>query len=811
MKRFILLLSMLISIGYVNAENLHRFKIKVNKQICYISFFSPRIVRIVKFPINSTQPTDRKSLVVTMTPEKDIALSYKENSTGVTISSSQLTVMLNKKTGNIQFLHKRKNLLREKGCYFEKRTTGRDANSYKINQTYTLDKDEPIYGLGTIQDGKLNRRGTNIFMEQSNLQDFQYVIQSIKGWGIYWDNYSRAKFDDSNKGMSFTAEVGDYIDYYFMYGGSADGLNAQMRELSGKVPMPPMWTFGYCQSRERYKSSKELLDVLNKYRQLKVPIDGIIQDWQYWGSNYTWNAMDFLSENFANGKQMINQIHNNNAHLMISIWSSFGPETKAYKQLDKEGLLFNIQTWPQSGLSFWPPRMDYPSGVRVYDCYSQKGRDIYWNNLKTLFNDGVDAWWMDSSEPDYFNSKDTDYEHMTGLGSWRRVRNAFPLCTVSGVYNHQRKASSDKRVFIMTRSAFAGQQRYGANMWSGDVTSSWDMLRKQIPAGLNFSLTGDPNFNTDIGGFFCGSYNTKGPCSASRNPQYRELYVRWLQYGLFCPIFRSHGTDSPREIYYFGKKGEPIYDAIDKSICLRYKLLPYIYSTAWQVTHNDKSYMRALISDFPSDKKVWNLCDEFMFGQSILATPIVKSQYTDEQVIKEDAMTGWNKRNNTPDASDEYKPIDFTATKEYQKYLPKGAKWYYFWTNKLYDGGQKVNIQTSIDQVPMFVRAGSIIPIGPAMQYVGQKPWDNLEIRVYPGADATFTLYEDEGDSYDYEKGIFSTIEFHWNEKKHQLIITDRKGQYPGMLQKRKFNIQLVGTSLQKTIEYDGSEKIVEL
>jgi alpha-D-xyloside xylohydrolase len=221
--------------------------------------------------------------------------------------------------------------------------------------------------------------------------------------------------------------------------------------------------------------------------------------------------------------------------------------------------------------------------------------------------------------------------------------------------------------------------------------------------------------------------------------------------------------------------------------------------------------MRALISDFPSDKKVWNLCDEFMFGQSILATPIVKSQYTDEQVIKEDAMTGWNKRNNTPDASDEYKPIDFTATKEYQKYLPKGAKWYYFWTNKLYDGGQKVNIQTSIDQVPMFVRAGSILPIGPAMQYIGQKPWDNLEIRVYPGADATFTLYEDEGDSYDYEKGIFSTIEFHWNEKKHQLIITDRKGQYPGMLQKRKFNIQLVGTSLQKTIEYDGSEKIVEL
>ena len=532
--------------------------------------------------------------------------------------------------------------------------------------------------------------------------------------------------------------------------------------------------------------------MVSRYRQLQVPLDGIIQDWQYWGSNYLWNAMDFLAEDFADGEQMIKNIHSQHAHFMISVWASFGPHTKAYRQLDEQGLLFDFETWPQSGLShIWPPRTDYPSGVRVYDAFSQKARDIYWQNLKRLYDMGTDGWWMDSTDPDFFNPREADYAHKAGdgNGTWRSLRNAFPLATVKGVYEHQRATSpqTQKRVFIMTRSAFAGQQHYGSNMWSGDVTSSWDMLRKQIPAGLSFTLTGNPNFNTDIGGFFCGAYNTMGPGSAPRNPQYQELYVRWMQYGLFCPIFRSHGADAPREIWQFGQKGEPVYDAIEDMIRLRYRLIPYLYSTAHQVTSHDESYLRPLFSDFASDKRVWDMTDELMFGRSILAAPIVEPQYT---------------------VTDSIAP-DWKQLKTAVKYLPKGTRWYDFWTNQTYKGGQDINLQTALNRVPMFVRAGSILPLGSVMQYTGQQAWDKLEIRVYPGADGTFTLYEDEGDNYNYEQGVFSTITFSWDESRQVLTIGSRQGSFPGMLNSRLFHVVWPdGTS--KDIKYEGEEITVK-
>ena len=489
--------------------------------------------------------------------------------------------------------------------------------------------------------------------------------------------------------MSFSSEVGDCVDYYFMYGGSADGVIAQMRHLSGDVPMFPLWTYGFWQCKERYKSAAELLGVVDQYRALQVPLDGIIQDWQYWGSNYLWNAMDFLTEEYANGEQMIRDVHQKHAHFMISIWASFGPKTKAYRQLDEKGLLFDFETWPQSGLTFWPPRMDYPSGVRVYDAFSPVARDIYWQHLKPLLDKGTDAWWMDSTDPDFFNPKESDYDHRAGAnGTWRSLRNAFPLETVKGVYHNQRQTEHQKRVFIMTRSAFAGQQHYGSGLWSGDVASSWDMLRKQVPAGLSYSLTGCPNFNTDIGGFFCGSYNTKGSGSAPQNPQFQELYVRWMQYGLFCPVFRSHGADAPREIWQFGKRGEPVYDAIESQIRLRYRLIPYLYSTAWQVTSNHESYLRPLFSDFAADKKVWNMTDEFMFGRSILAAPILDPQYTQEKVIRENAMTGWDAKQPAAGDSNVATAIDWSTPKTVTKYLPKGTLWYDFWTGKSYRGGQ---------------------------------------------------------------------------------------------------------------------------
>ena len=754
-----------------------------------MEFFTPRIVHVVK-----GQPT--KTLVVTAKPET-VAVTQKGNM----MSSGELTVKWDAQ-GNVTFLTpKGKVLLREKPSTFNHRPT----------QTFLLDKDEAIYGLGTIQNGKMNRRGEHKRMEQSNLEDFQNVLQSIKGWGIYWENYSPTQFDDGPDGMTFTSETGEGVDYYFMYGGSADGVIAQMRHLTGDVPMFPLWTYGYWQSKERYKTAAETESIVDKYRELQVPLDGIIQDWQYWGSNYLWNAMDFLSEDFSNGPQMIKNVHAKHAHFMISIWASFGPQTQQFRELNEKGLLLPFATWPQSGLShIWPPRMDYPSGVKVYDAFSPVARDIYWKYLKTLFDYGTDAWWMDSTDPDFFDPRESDYEHPVYGGTWRSQRNAFPLETVRGIYQSQRKdyPDSPKRVFIMTRSSYAGQQHYGSNMWSGDVASSWDMLRKQVPAGLSFSLTGNPNFNTDIGGFFCNAYNTRGPGSAPKNPQFQELYVRWMQYGLFCPVFRSHGADAPREIWQFGKKGEPVYDAIEKMIRLRYRLIPYLYSTAWQVTSNNASYLRPLFSDFAQDKRVWDMTDEFLFGNSILAAPIVDPQYTEEKVIREDAMTGWDRNQLTMDNGQ--LTVDWTETKTATKYLPKGADWYDFWTNERYKGGRDVSLQTTLDRVPMFVRAGSILPLGPVMQYVGEKTWENLELHVYPGANGEFTLYEDEGDSYNYERGAYSTITFRWNDRARTLTIGERHGSYPGMLMNRQFTVVLPDGTI-RTVNYNGLEQTVSL
>jgi alpha-D-xyloside xylohydrolase len=382
--------------------------------------------------------------------------------------------------------------------------------------------------------------------------------------------------------------------------------------------------------------------------------------------------------------------------------------------------------------------------------------------------------------------------------------------TVGGVADNQRATTSDKRVFILTRSAFAGQQRYGANTWSGDVNSSWQSLRNQIPAGLNFSMSAIPYWNTDIGGFFAGTYNKNwNDGSGAKNPAFQELYVRWLQFGAFTPMMRSHGTDVPREIYNFGKKGEPIFDAIAKMIHLRYSLLPYIYSAAWDITNNQSTMMRALVMDF-DDKNVRDMNNEYMFGKSILVAPIVNAQYTPETVVKTDENSGWNK----DDKKDGKKiAVDFTQQKSSKAYLPAGTSWFDFWTNQKYDGGQEVTLATTIDEIPLFIKAGSIVPFGPKVQFATEKKWDDLEIRVYPGANAEFTLYEDENDNYNYEKGVYSTISFTWNDTKKSLTVNERKGSFPGMLTERKFKVVIVSDSQKfvKEVIYKGTKVSVKL
>ena len=464
-----------------------------------LQFYSPSIVRVIKVPKGKT--FYKESLSVVLSPSKT-SFETQQKDNVLTLKSNKIKIELDLTNGNIEFSSASgQNLLKEKGNG-TKFTPFDDTGipSYNVYQSFTLDNNEPIYGLGQHQGGILNQRNHQYHLEQGNVEDAVPFFQSVKGYGLFWDNYSPTEFTDNVNETSFKSEVGDAVDYYFMYGGSADGVITDMRELTGKVPMFPLWTYGFWQSKERYKSQDELVNVVKKYRELGVPLDGIIQDWQYWGNNYLWNAMDFLNSEFPDGKKMAEDVHAQNAHLIISIWASFGPKSKPYFDMDKKNMLFNISTWPESGLEKWPPNMDYPSGVRVYDAYNPEARDIYWKYANEgLFSKGIDGWWMDSTEPDHLSIKPEDYDTKTFLGSFRKVRNAFPLMTVGGVYDHQRKTTSDKRVFILTRSAFAGQQRYGANTWSGDTGSSWETLQKQIPAGLNFSLTGIPHWNSDIG------------------------------------------------------------------------------------------------------------------------------------------------------------------------------------------------------------------------------------------------------------------------------------------------------------------------
>jgi len=771
--------------------------------------YGPNIVRVVKG--DAQKVSQKKSMTVTMEAQKAKKAAFKWK--------------IDDK-GNVTFMTLDGQVLTSEGSTtFTPITQGPDKGNSKVKQSWTIEANEGIYGVGMLQNGKLSMRDENRRMEQTNLEDYAHFFQSIKGYGIYWDNYSPTRLVTPKEGvsgeLSLESEIGNIDDYYFIYGVNADGVIKGMRQLTGKVPMQGLWTYGFHQSRERYKTQNELLEVVRKYRQLGVPFDGIIQDWQYWGSNYTWNAMDFLNEDFQGAQRMIDEVHNTGAHISISVWASFGPRTLQYKELNDKGLLFNFETWPQSGLPMWPPNMKYPSGVRVYDPYSKEARDIYWKYLSHLHQMGIDGWWLDSTDPDHHSYKDSDLDELCdvddlGKVSYRTVRNAFPLATVGGVYDHQRAVDIKKRPFILTRSFFAGQQRTGAMSWSGDIGSSWESLRKQIPLCLNHTLTANPNVNTDIGGFFCGSYNTRGGNSAPRNNQFRELYVRWMQFGAFNPMMRSHGADAYRELYYYGKAGEPVYDALVDAIKLRYRFLPYIYSQAWQVSQNDDSFMRAIFMDFKDDPTTWNYDREFMFGHNILVCPVLDPLFTSEKKVETDAMSGWDKKENKD--GDGQQKSAWEEMKQYEVYLPAGAQWIDYWTGNRLEGGQKVMADAPLAHSPLYIKAGSILPWGPEVQYSSEKKWDDLEIRVYPGANATFTLYEDEGDGYNYEKGQYSTIQFSWNDKSRTLTVADRKGSFDGMLTKRTFRVVLVepGTNgnaplAGKTVSYTGKRASVKL
>lgn len=774
---FILFISFFgLTANYQKTDN--GIKTNIQGMNVEITFYSPQIVRVVKYPEN--EKLNKNSLSVVKTAEK-CNLIYSEKGLNINIESDKLKVLYNILTGSVSFFDKSGKILFAEKDYGTQFTPTMDVkkNSYTVRQAFMPEKDEAIYGLGQIQNGKLNQRGQRFVLKNENTKITIPFFQSSKGYGIFWDNYAPVTFNDNAQELSFES-LGDLADYYFMYGGNPEGVIKQMRELTGNVPMLPLWGFGYLQSRERYKNQFETLEVLKKYRALKVPIDGIIQDWQYWGKDSNWNAMQFDKTTFPRPEAMIDSIHKLNGKLMIVAWPGFGPLTNQYKEFKEKNMLINFDTWPPK------------SGTTPYDVYNPQARNIYWDYLnKGIFSKNIDGWWLDSTEPDHINVKPADFDQPTYLGSYNSVVNAFPLLHIQGVYENQRKTTSDKRVFILTRSAFAGQQRYGANSWSGDVVATWETLQNQVPAALNFSMSGLPYWNADIGGFFLWRYNGS---YALKLKSYHELYMRWLQFGTFTPMMRSHGTDAPREIYQFGKRGERTFDVIEKYIQLRYKLLPYIYSTSWQVSANAGTFMRPLVMEFTNDRKVFDINDQYMFGSALMVAPVLQSMYVNKIEGKEIE--------------------NYADIKSREVYLPGGTDWYDFWTGEKLKGGKKIQKSAPIDIAPLFVKAGAIFPFGQAVQYSTEKKWDNLEIRVYRGADGKFTLYEDEFDNYNYEKNMYSTIDFGWNDKENTLTIGDRKGKYPGMLTSRTFNIVLVDYSngigdklsvkINRAVKYSG-------
>jgi alpha-D-xyloside xylohydrolase len=896
-----------------------------------VQFYSEGTVRVVKWPAGGT--SEKTSLSVIQKDLPDLGVRFEESGEIITLSSGQIKLLLTKSDGAIRYLgNDNRTILEEQGtAVFTPAQIEQEKAAFSVQQNFKLTPDEGVYGLGQHQSGYMNYRGRTVKLVQANGNAVTPFYVSTGGYGIFWDNYSKTIFADNHETTSFWSEVANNIDYYFLFGPTMDQVIAGYRNLTGQAPMYGKWAYGYWQSKEHYASRDELLGIAQEYRKRRIPIDNIVQDWDYWGGNSMWGGMVFDEARYPRPKEMIDLLHQLNFHIMISIWAGLGPASPIYQDMERRGYLYPTVGW---------------AGFRYYDPYNPAATDLYWQYAnKGLFSKGIDAWWMDSTEPDIVNAltkEATEYEMKrvgnNHLGSFARYLNTYPLLTTEALYENQRKETDQKRVYILTRSTFAGQQRAAATTWSGDIGANWDIFRRQIPAGINHSMAGIPYWTFDIGAFFIGSQGgvfTNG----GKDPAYQELYTRMFQFGVFCPIFRSHGTDTPREVWQFSEYS----DALVKFDNLRYRLLPYIYSLGWQVTQDGYSIMRGLPMDFARDQKTYSIDDQYMFGPAIMVSPVIEymyhrppeasilitpehfktkdgkpglaaKYYCDDEFknlchedvesnINLDWYTGWPSFITSPkfsmrwdgkliprqtgtyrfvmkswgpkrvylegkelahhyDSSEaDTNTVELVAGKEYdfafetsnsslgavrakmfwktpeiiaketappeprQKtrlvYLPAGNQWIDFWTGETFSGDQSVVADAPIDKIPLMVKAGSIVPMGPFVQYATEKPADPIELRIYPGADGSFTLYEDENDNYNYEKGLYSTIDFHWDDAKYQLKIDVRKGAFPGMLKARTFHVVLVrkgvGTGVEvtdkpdKLISYQGEQQIVQL
>lgn len=757
---------MLSASVFVHAQTVHKTEhgivTHIQGQRIELTFYDDAIVRITKTENREYELSPVP--VVTMLPQK-VSLNISEKDDVAEIATPAVTAVINKHSGAVTVCDASgRDLISEKAFGGQFLPANYDGTaSHLVKQAWRLHEDEQVFGLGQQQTGQFSQRNRRFRLQQENMIICMPYFYSTRGYGLLWNNASPTVWSDSRNETSFESDMGSAVDYYVIAGGNADKVLAGLRRLTGHAPMNALWTYGYWQSRERYTNQEEIVDVVRRYRDIKVPLDVIVQDWQYWGhTDPQWNGITWTKEEYPEPERMMREIHSLNAHCIASLWPSFGNGTEVYRDFKSRGYMLGIKTYPEEN-------------VDVYDVFNPEARKLYWDYLsRKMFSTGLDGYWLDATEPE-MKEMGKAYNADTYLGKLRKNANAFPLYCVEDVYKNQRLQTDSKRVTILTRSAYLGQQRIGSISWSGDIDARWDVMARQIPAALNFSLCGNPYWNTDLGGFWVRDYD------GCTDPRYRELYVRWVQWGVFMSIMRSHGTNTPREIWQFGERGSWAFDAIEKAIRMRYALVPYIYSTAWQVSHNDDTFMRPLLMDFADDPTAVGMSTEYMFGRSLLVAPVTEPMYVDDE------------RNYHP-----------TTDARKMVYLPKGCDWYDYATSERHAGGTVVNRTVAIDEIPVYVRAGSIMPVGPDVQYTAERRWDNLPVTIYPGADGDFTLYEDEGDGYNYEQGKCAEIPMHWNDATRTLTIGVRQGSFKGMLKSRTFIVNVAGTTKHTKVKYNG-------
>jgi len=712
------------------------------------------IVRVAYSP-TSTIPTRPINVVTRVWPTP--TFSTTEVGDTVTLATSKLKVKVSKSTANVAYTDLNDGVILSEGAKSMTPVTVLTASTNTVRAEFLSPADEGLFGLGQHMDGNYNMKGKTEVMDQDygSKSTAVSVLVSTKGYGIFWDSYAKVTFDGtvaSNSRYAFSSECGDELSYYFFYGPEIDQVISGYRTATGKAPLFPKWAYGLIQSKDRYMSQAEILAVKNGYRNNKIPLDVIVQDWQYWVGAGQQGCYCFNS-GYGNVKNELDSLHNANLHTLISIWSELEQGSPPFSSFSANGWL-----WPSSGTT------------RFIDSYNSQARETFWNNIKSAMFDttvlGWDGWWFDNDEPYPYPDNFDRRTVQTAMGLGVLFYNTYSFEMTGMAYSNWRRDIPGKRFVMLHRSNFAGQQSHSLMQWNSDINCDFPTLSNSVTSGINSTVSGIPYWTTDIGGY----WGSNADFTTATN---QELMTRWLQYGAFCPIFRIHGnmeSGQGKELYSttFSAATRANLLVADK---LRYRLMPYTYSLAWMTTNADYTPMRHLILDFRTDPKIKTVGNQFMYGPAFMVSPVTTYGATSRSV-----------------------------------YLPAGT-WYDFWTGLTVNGGAQITANAPLSQIPLDIRAGSIVPMGPDIQYATQRA-DTIELRIYPGADGTFTMYEDENDNYDYETGKYATIPITYVDATRNVVIGDRAGSFPGMVAKKVFNIVFVssnhGTGIGVTAQPDN-------